>query len=87
MYYNREDKSYMNHWYDWVIENPDMEPLFNKISQLVEDMIKELLPPLLKEYSHMINIDVIAALNGRKVDLDGIEQAVIDLIQKQIGKD
>ena len=44
MFYGRKDKSYLNHWSDWAIKGEEREELFQDVRQLVEDMIKELLP-------------------------------------------
>ena len=84
MFDKRPEKSYMNHWYKWAAESKEKEQLFYDIRQLVEDMIKELVPPLLKEYSKLIDIDIITRLDGRRVDLDGIEKAIRDYIQDSL---
>lgn len=58
MYRGNKDKSAMNHWFEWVSKGK--EELFEDIYKLVEDMIKEMTPQLIKEYliENPIPIDV-----------------------------
>ena len=50
MFFNEKDKSYKNHWYNWAMESIEKEALFQEVRQLVEDMIKELLPRMIEDY-------------------------------------
>ena len=50
MFLNEKNKSYMNHWYNWAMDSIEKEALFQEVRQLVEDMIKELLPRMIEDY-------------------------------------
>ena len=85
MFYETKNKSAMNHWFNWL-DAPEIEELFYKIYHLVEDMIKEILPQLLKEYSHLIDLEVIAELNGKKIELNEIEDKLTDFVIEKFKK-
>lgn len=82
----------MNHWYKWAMEGMEKEELFQDIRQLVEDMIKELIPPIIEEYLKdridSLNVKVYTELNGKINDIGNfrqdIQEYVIDSISKSI---
>ena len=92
MFFNDKSKSYMNHWYHWAISQ-ERESLFQDIRQLVEDMIKELTPPLIYEYLkerldtlNTLNFDIRTALNGKANDLGNLRQDIEDYVIETIKK-
>lgn len=89
MFFNDKSKSYMNHWYNWAISQ-ERESLFQDIRQLVEDMIKELLPPMIEEYLKerldTLNIEVRTELNGKANDLGNLRQDIEDYVIETIKK-
>lgn len=86
MFKDEKNKNSMKHWFEFAAQGPEMEQLFYDIRKLIEDTIRELLPPLFQEFSHLISVDIITALNGRKVDLDGVKQGIIDYMQEYLNK-
>ncbi len=92
MFLNERNKSYNNHWYDWAIESIEKEALFQEVRQLVEDMIKELVPRLIEDYLKeridTLNINVQTVLNGKANDLGNVRQDlesfIVDQIQRSI---
>ena len=88
MFYSNKEMSYLNHWPKWASYGVDREQLFYDVRQLVEDMIKEIVPQMVEEYLKGFTIDVETQLNGRAADLSGlksdIERLIIDELSKGI---
>ena len=88
MFFNNKDKSYLNHWYQWAAIGAEREQLFQDVRQLVEDMIKEIVPQVIEEYLKGFSVNVETQLNGRAADLRGlkgdIERLIIDELTRGI---
>ena len=84
MFYNNENNSYNNHWYKWAADGTEKEQLFYDIRQLVEDMIRELVPPMIEEYikgtEEIINFNVETLLNGKVIDMKNINRDLEEYI-------
>lgn len=82
MFYNDKNKSYINHWFRWAEKGIEREELFQDVRQLVEDMIKQILPQAIEEHLNGLTIDVETRINGKTADLSGLkgelEQIIVD---------
>lgn len=86
MFYSNKDMSYLNHWSDWAEKGLEREQLFYDVRQLVEDMIKEIVPQVIEEYLKGYTVNVETRLNGRAVDLSGLKSDLERLIVDELSK-
>lgn len=54
---------------------------------MVLDMIKELVPPLVRECYNEINVDLSTNLNGNPVDADGLREYIREIIIDELQRD
>ena len=86
MFYSNKDMSYLNHWAEWAIKGAEREELFQDVRQLVEDMVKEIVPQVIEEHLKGFTIDVETRLNGRAADLNGLKSDIERLIADELTK-
>ena len=86
MFYSNKEMSYLNHWADWAVKGIEREQLFYDVRQLVEDMIKEIVPQEVEKYLSTFTIDVETRLNGKATNLEGLKADVERLIIDELTK-
>lgn len=85
-FYNDKNKTYLNHWYNWAADGPEKEEMFQDIRQLVEDMIREMLPQIIEEYISLYNIDIQTRINGKINNLSGLRSDIERIIIEELTK-
>ena len=87
MFFSDKNKSFENHWFEWVLKGAEREQLYYDVRQLVEDMVKEIVPQEIEKYFSAFSVDVETRLNGKAVSLEGlkadIERLIIDELTKR----
>lgn len=86
MFYSNKDMTYLNHWGKWASMGIEREQLFQDVRQLVEDMIKEIVPQVLDEYLKSYSVNVETRLNGKAANLEGLRADIERLIMEELGK-
>ena len=67
-------------------KNPEHERHIYEIHSMVLEMIKELVPPLVRECYNEINVDVSTYLNGRSVSGEGLREYIREIIIDELRK-
>ena len=86
MIYGNTENTTMRHWANWAAEGIEKELLFYQVSQLVEDKVKEIVPPLIENYLNTVKVNVETTLNGKAADLSGLKEDIERLAVEEVIK-